>query len=87
MTKPIDDIITLWHGTNKTNFKGILRRGFRSGTWFAQDEQTARQYGLMACKRESSLVLMMIQAKKSDFYYNGYYVSKKVLNLKDSIYQ
>jgi hypothetical protein len=82
-----NDLVTLWHGTNRTNFKGILKRGFRAGTWFAQDEQTARQYGLMACKRESSLVVICITAKKSDFYYNGYFVSKKILQLKDSIYQ
>lgn len=81
------DYILLWHGTNLKNHRGILKRGFKSGSWFAIDEKTARQFGLMTCKRESSLVLMSVAVKLSDLYYNGYYCSKGVLNLHNSIYQ
>lgn len=40
--------ISAYHGTSEKNVKGIERSGFKSGSWFAIDQETATKYSKQA---------------------------------------
>lgn len=55
------DYLVLWHGTSPANFRAIMRSGkLRMGTWFAQDRETARRYGLMHIRRGEPVASMYV---------------------------
>ncbi len=55
----VDGFIRLYHGTSPANWKKILKTGkFKSGTWFAQDYDTARRYGMLAISKGQPIVNM-----------------------------
>jgi RNA:NAD 2'-phosphotransferase (TPT1/KptA family) len=76
------EILTLYHGTNKKNQRGILKNGFQPYCWFAPDEATARRYALMTVKRIADAVVMEIKVNADALYKTGdYYTAKGGLSL------
>ena len=43
---------TWYHGTTARAAEQIRREGFRVGTWFARQEQTAQRYGPVVLRAE-----------------------------------
>lgn len=73
--------IHLYHGTNMSNYKKILKSGkFLSGTWFAGDLETAKQYGNMATSKGESVVLTQY-ININSLYFNGYFIAKHDLKM------
>ena len=73
-----DPNVFLWHGTNITNKKSILKKGyFRPFAWFAMDKNIAHRYALMASKRTSSAVEIGCKIDPDALYCNGDYWSAK----------
>lgn len=70
-----DDIyVRLYHGTNITNYKKILKSGkFNKGTWFTDDFNIAKKYSLMTGTRKP--MVFSIYVKLSSLYCNGYFVA------------
>lgn len=82
-----EEYVRVWHGTNPKNWKAILKTGkFKMGSWFAEDEATARQYALMSCTPRMKPVVSFVVVQKKYLYYNGYYCSQKELFFANSCY-
>lgn len=74
------DYIRLYHGTNDSNFKKILKSNMiKVGTWLAPDYETAFKYANLACSKNQKPVVDVMYVYMGSIVYNGYFSTQRDL--------
>ena len=75
------DFILLWHGTSPASMRNIMKtHRFLKHAWFAEDEATARRYGLTKIKAGEPAVSMFFVHAGSVLPSGSYWTAQSALS-------